>query len=74
MCAETFQCRTAICTLVLATTTLQSQIREPTFRRCLEVVCNNLFRFPREEKKTRIEKTYAPGPGSYHAHSTVGMI
>ena len=30
--------------------------------------------FPRTEKDTKIEKTYAPGPGSYHVHGTVGAI
>lgn len=30
--------------------------------------------FPRTEKDTKIEKTYAPGPGSYHSHGTVGAI
>jgi hypothetical protein len=32
------------------------------------------FRFTREEKKTKIEKTFEPGPGSYHQHTTVGVI
>ena len=30
--------------------------------------------FGRTEKDTKIEKTYAPGPGSYQIHATVGAI
>jgi len=74
MCAEICLSLTVTFTLALAITTPQSPTRELISRKWITAKLTILISFPREEKKTRIEKTYAPGPGSYNNHSTVGVV
>jgi len=39
-----------------------------------DITENAAISFTRDRKKTRIEKTYAPGPASYNPLDTVGVI
>lgn len=69
-------CLMPTCTQAPVSTTFQKRFKDLQSRKYNFSLSSytTIFRFPKEAKKTVVEKTNDPGPATYAAFSTVGVM